>query len=307
MDKSNNSIKSRWFSPLGSIVGILLLSASFLKAEASTLMPWHWSNIDDIFRLLQITLEGSIGAAFCLSIAGSGVRKLVLILFVAFLGYAIFLIFNDADNCGCFGRMKVHPVFLLVVDSLVVAFLWCTRKSPKKDLSTKWKFGAVLFCIALGGTLGWWSTTYTALAPTGNQIIDSDQIVEISTRTLNIGDFLDLRTLLEDSHDSLVSEDRVFVFFRHDCQACLQHIDDYERLAMLLKRKGKLPIVLVEVPPASAVKRFVLRAPVDSDYRQLSTRHQWFVRTPLLILLRNGHIAWIGDESMPIEDLIEEL
>jgi hypothetical protein len=269
------------------LVGLLLLAASILKAyqlifDRSMI---GLNTTDRFFLFVQIALEYGL-ALFVLS--GLYWRRLwwvVLALFVGFASYSLYLAIGGVTSCGCFGPVTVSPWWTFLLDiAIVFGLLWEVSGSPKVS-GEELAHGPSASRLAIAGLVFVFSVVgfIAALQPTHSQA-ESGLIAEVGgVIILEPGDWVGHKLPIADYIDADLSHGRWTVLLhRHDCPQCQQELPKYEQLSTVEQ------VALVEVPPFSKI---VHNSGGAAAYGRLSDEREWFVQTPVEIILEDGIVV----------------
>jgi hypothetical protein len=277
-----------WVARCG--VAALLLLAACLKGHAllsGPVLPGLWMEARWFQTLLVIT--ELFAAVWLLATRDDSVAWRVSVVLFSFLLAAAAGKFLAGDSaCGCFGRFKVHPRWIDILDGLCLALLCATRKHVRSSRSFRWSVtefmipGALTIAAGIPFVLAVSRTVGTALEAGA---IDIDQSVVILDAENWLGKACPLLRHIQ-TRQELERGDVLLVLVRHDCPECEEKLADYQRLAAAGTRR----VVLVEVPPFGG-QLFQL---VDGRLRQ---DINWFVRTPAEIMLRDGIVTGTSAEK----------
>ena len=103
----------------------LLLVAAGLKADLAFNDPIVRSRTGEFARhLLSAFTEAGVAAWLLSGVAPAWARRAAMALLSVFVAVAGWhLVRGDAD-CGCFGRVRVHPAWTVAIDAAALASLW---------------------------------------------------------------------------------------------------------------------------------------------------------------------------------------
>jgi hypothetical protein len=301
------------------ILGLLLLTAAVLKGHELLTVPianrgfWSWRP----FLIFQVEFELALALWLLSGIYQSLAWLAGLLCFALFCGVTLVESLTGATSCGCFGAVHVRPLTtLLVVD--VPAVVMLGRYPPPATL------GALVFLLhrlvsTRADGQGSVHQVVTQFAPAVRhprrriataaltlaglaaitpvlalheppKVTATYEVLEPETwvgRELPILPHIDIA-------DQLRSGAWITVFYHYDCPDCAKAIPAYEQMARDLAGKQALPrIALIAVPPWG-------RGPVGENspctLGHLARTKEWFVTTPAVALLSDGHVvsAWEG-------------
>jgi len=208
-------------------------------------------------------------------------------------------------SCGCFGRVPTSPWFALSIDLLAVLALWYSRPrcvacgerssgptdvgatdfrpdSPAQRWTTRTCFAGVWLAVALAVGLG------------GVSVPDSNVLAAIGSRFGNViviepermlGKPFELARFIDVGH-RLMGGDWMVLLYRADCSECHSVVSSWASAGDDNRGRGKR--ALIEVPPPATQDS----VPACNALRgQLVEGREWFVRTPLLVRVRDGTVV----------------
>lgn len=283
------------------LAGLLLFTAAALKAVQLVSEPAiaHMSALGLYFLPIEIGVELATGLLAATGVCWRTVRWLVLVLFLGFAGYSAYLAFQGALSCGCLGEIRVHPWWTFGLDLFVALGIGSTilyerrtmnEESAKVDQGTakpttgaRWVVPLVAGVGVVSAALLVWRVNQGFAGATGPSVstglivLDPEKWVG---QKLPIADAINV---------DLSRGEWSVLFHRHDCPVCQAEIPRFIERAEAGER-----VALVEAPPYGS-------AEPRSDkclYARLSDAHEWFMRTPVEIQLRDGQVTavkTIGD------------
>lgn len=282
------------FAAMHWVVGLLLVMAATLKAAQLIIDPA--ATVDDAFPRwlmpLQISLELAVG---CLAVSGAYWRQLrwiALVLFAGFAGNSLHQALNGAASCGCFGPVKMNPWWTFCLDVAIVAGLAVSFVQDRRTPPTLPTLSALpisysprphhLFVAAMSvaivsaTVLVRYVDRRAAAADDLTATAGGLVILEPETwigKKLPIANWIDI---------DLSRGNWFAVLHRHDCPACQEVLPHFEALAT----SGE-SVALVEVPPYGPTHANF----GDCRHGRLSDDRDWFVQTPVEILLREGIVT----------------
>ncbi len=227
-------------------------------------------------------------------------RRLTLFCFALFGGISLFRALRGDSSCGCFGAVSASPWLIAVVDGAAVLTLLIVRTPINPD-AVRVPFVRrpripLIATIAVGVPAALLMARYepASLAADGELAGDGGVIV-LDPETW-LGKPFPLSSHI-DIGDSLSRGRWVLLFYHHDCAQCQQAVLRRERSAR--PSKDGTPsdsIALIEVPPLGSLPH----ATDGKDgliYAHLDDSRDWFVATPLEVILDNGIVRAVRDAT----------
>lgn len=266
------------------LIGLLLLSAASLKAYQLIFDPpvLTLSTAGRSLLFLQVILEYGLALLVLSGLYWQQLRWIMLVFFISFAGYSLFLAITGAMSCGCFGPVEVPPWWTFFIDTAIVLGLFFFKRSKyqnaasieaKSPTKNRLLAGGTLFLVsvvALSASVfvSHGRTPESSLFEVGNlTILEPENWIG---KELPIAHFIDVDL----SHGRWT-----VLLHRHDCPQCQQVLPRYEKLASLEQ------VAVLEVPPFGDIVHNSSGAAV---YGYLATEREWFVQTPVEIILENG-------------------
>lgn len=275
------------------LVGVLLVLAAVLKVWGNGHPSSFFNNyaVDEALRTLLIHVE-LISAAGCFSgLAPRIVRRVLLLLFSCFCAYALHLIAIGSDSCGCFGPLKIDPLWTFLLDAAVLTLLFYWQ--PLSNLASKSSIqqSARVFLICYGAfaipTATWMHLYRPAELTENGESISSGNVVVLDPEAW-LGQQFPVASLI-DVGDQLVKGKWIVLLYHHECSMCQEALPQYIALSeRLYAVGGNTSIALIEVPP------FGLGPPSHlgrAVYGRLSSENKWFVQAPVEITIEDGIVT----------------
>ena len=286
------------------VVGLLLIAAALLKALE---FYQHPANVltDSFSRFLMPLLVGcelGLGLAAIGGLFWRQLRPLATLLFAGFACYSLLLALQGAASCGCFGPLEINPWWTFLLDLIVFAglVLECFMKGKNKDAfdgPTRPQkrihlVGTAMLSLAMAFGLGWHVAPRQTFAEDRFQTVGDLVILEPETW---IGKKF---PLLEHIDIDLSQGNWVILLYHHDCPKCQEALPRYERLA---RHSDGRQVALIEVPPYG--ERSIPSNPVGkSIHGRLSDAREWFVQTPVEMVVENGVVKRVSGELPDLGD-----
>lgn len=290
------------------LLGVLLLVAAVLKGWQLMTEPVANNSIWTMrwFLILQVEAELFLGVWLL-----SGLfRKLAWLVglgcFAMFSVVTLYKGINGAASCGCFGSVHVNPwITLFAIDLPAVVALVIFRprnlsvKTPLDLLMPIPRLMQLNVCVSFLVVLLVGSTTVLAM----NEPAKLTQDYMVLEPEMWIGEELPILEYI-DIGEQLRTGNWLVLFYHHDCPDCQEAIPQYEQMARYLADNEELlRIAFVEVPPFGPTT-----VGMDGSWAvgSLSDSRDWFVTTPVVILVEDGqvHFGWQG-EAPVFEDIVE--
>ena len=276
--------------------GSILIVAAMLKTGDIVTAPPS-SAFAGLSKLLLVGWELLLAGWLLAGVASKVSRLAALATFSVFATYSLTLWMQAAPSCGCFGQVQASPWLILILDASMVYLLWRWKPTSSplvKPLSCRWPavVCSVLGALAISFILFEFThgNRFQAASSRGSLIVVEPE------RWIG-KDFPIIANI--DVGEQLASGSWIVLLYHHDCSECQEWIGKYCRLTEQLKEKGgRVEIALIEVPPYSALSHMT-----EACRRgQLSDDFEWFVRTPLAIVLQNGKVRSVAadDNSLSV-------
>jgi len=278
-------------------IGIILLVASAAKLYAwsgSTNVnfgPPAWTESRLPLDILVI-IEWSIGTCLIIRVFPKRVVFVTAFMFGCFTGVSLYEWILQEPSCGCFGSLSPSPKWTLGLDLIVLlalSYVWAlaprsfwAQSLSKREIAC----GVISICIGTGIFLNGTRANAT-FRGAGFEAIGQRTIVlkpnEWVGRRFSLFSYIDIGERLKQG-------DWLLIFYHNDCSACREKVPKYEKEAKLSDRtEGGLRTVFIEMPPYSAGADQLVEAGFHMG--KLDDRYDWFVKTPLVVRIRNGIVV----------------
>jgi hypothetical protein len=269
------------------LVGLLLLVASVLKAYQLIFDPSMigLSREDRFLLFVQIACEYGLALLVLCGLYWQRLRWVVLVLFVGFASYSLYLAIGGVTSCGCFGPVRISPWWTFLLDiAIVFGLLWEVFRRPQvtgKELAhrpsaTRLTIAGLVFAVSLVGFIA-------AVQPTHGHAQNGLIAQAGGFMILEPEDWIGHDLPIAAYINADLSHGRWTVLFhRHDCPQCQQELSKFEQLA------HKERVALVEVPPFGDS---ISPNNGAAMHARLSSEREWFVQTPVQIILENGIVV----------------
>lgn len=318
------------------ILGLLLLAAAIMKSHELLTVPvankdiWSWRP----FLIFQVEFELVLGIWLLSGVFKRFIWILTLACFCVFCCVTLYKAITGAASCGCFGAVHVNPwITLFVVDlpavltlvvfrpmniwfsircfnKLLIRIVCLTirmlgRSSSHLRMVYKRAFGSlvsmhtVTLSIALLLTLC--VTTPILAFNTPKKTTTSYEILEPETwvgEELPILDHIDIG-------EQLRMGNWLVVLYHYGCPDCTKVARVFKEIARGFNGKeGVMRIALVEVPPYNQG----LRGHVSlCRYGELDQTKEWFVTTPVILLIQGGQVLRSWDAQILKYDILGQI
>lgn len=297
--------RSRWTPRLlGGAVGLILLTAGFLKATDMDLFIQQIRNYGIIYHYALlvtsawglIILECALGAALLVLYRPGLTLPTTVLLLSAFLGAALWAWFNGrTEECGCFGAwVRRTPAEAVIEDIMLLAatcLVWIgyRRTHVPQPRAKAWAVGtACLIGLVLPVAFGF---------PTSRIDLHQSQGVD-----LEIG-YIHIRGL-----DNIDLNYGVYLIILMDT-GCLHCHEIVPELNMLAKATD-LPSVIAlstneELQRIKFVEEFQPIFPIGQIKEEIFSRLLNDRDIPCIILISDGHVQHVWDQTIPDKDRIK--
>jgi len=285
------------------VVAAVLLAAATLKA--AQLVTEHAPGVHFRRWVELMVVEYELLLAVWI-VSGRGwkwARRVVMSTFVLFGGYSFYLGVSGAQECGCFGAVRVSPWWTFGLDAslAIVIVLWQPRHQ-RRVFKGEWSSCVLDRVLVMVGVVALAMTLLVAAAVSGSWLSASGLLKwgqrENGLVVLEPETWIGQRfPLLDDIHPDLSQMlsrgSWKVVFFRWSCAKCQDALPGYRTLAVKLRdSKQSLRVVLVEVPP---YEPHLATPMAPCLVAQLTKGKQWLIHTPAAVLLRDGRVTGVTD------------
>lgn len=276
------------------LLGVLLIVAAFAKglspadSVASVLQGWPLAA-----QLLAVEAELMFGIILLCGFLGKLAHCIALVVFALFATFALQSVVAHEESCGCFGAITIDPRLTLVVDLAALTALGATwpsraeRLFPARPASSRMIAGAALAAISAGVLLG---IAKVGIAPTQslNAMVSTGGVVLFEPEAW-VGKKLPLLGLLENAQ-GLADGEWAVLMHHHGCPDCERVRPIYENRINRGER-----VLLIETPPFDGQGR---EAIPKLGYAWLPDDREWFVQTPVEILLDDGLVVSVNRDLL---------
>jgi hypothetical protein len=289
-------------------LGLLLLVAAALKGYQLGTGPVAESGLLTSRWFLIVVVEFELLLGLWLLAGGSPkcTWRLSVFCFLTFACVSLYEAICGRSNCGCFGNVVVNPRTTFALDVVLVAAL--LRWQPKKSLLITHRATFVFtIWLAVGSPAAYAMGSYspTTLSDAGD-IIGSGKVIVMEPEKWVGKPFPLLHQI--DIGDEVAQGAWLVVLYHHDCPKCVKAIPRYRELARQLRfGKKAIRIALVEMPPYE--ENHVAAQGVDPPAccrGRLSDVNEWYVATPVELMLQDGTVCEVSQRPSGAEAAIIE-
>jgi hypothetical protein len=281
-------------------LGTVLLTAAVLKGYELATLPLLGRGLLNQRWLLAAVVEVELvfGGWLLVGLAGRWTWAATGVLWLAFLGIAGYEAVTGAGSCGCFGRVRVDPLYTTVFDlAVILALPFCRPLTrPAAGVDRRSLHGAAVALLAVAGAaFGTWDLSRYSparLAADGLTFADGTVVLEPDKwvgRRFALAEYIDIGP-------DLARGDWIVLLYRYDCDHCQRTVPRYAGLAA---RSAGLPpplgglavVALVEIPPYAPASQKLVRPDMPVRAGQLTAEHNWFASTPVAVRLHEGQVV----------------
>jgi len=269
--------------------GILLVVAAGLKLMAMAGAPQ--SRTIRNLSLLVVELELILGIWLISGVHRRRAAQVALLCFSAFALASLYKAVTHEPSCGCFGPLEINPWITACFDVFMVAtlgFLAPRSAGASPNMPSTRRVTAFLL-IALVACSG---AAYAVVSRTPRILstANSSASTSIGPVMLDPQAWLSKPFPLYEQIDvgQQLSRSRgasLIVLYHADCPVCQRAI---ARFASDNNATDGTPIAFIEVPPYSEDGSVLAMMGSSAISGQLSSAHEWVVKTPLLMVINDG-------------------
>jgi hypothetical protein len=206
-------------------------------------------------------------------------------LFVIVAGYRLFA--GEAD-CGCFGNVRVHPLWTLLLDVTVLFGLYGARSPKAAPRHARPEISAINWRVQLGRALAV-SLVFPAAIFGLAQLFYSSRVVVTDAQSWPGRLFPMLEFVEVPYRADLTSGRRTVILYNHDCDSCTAYL---ARLARLPRSpEDASAIRLMDVNPVGPDRAKIASSPFQESPLRRGTRY--VVNVPTEVTLMNGVVERI--------------
>lgn len=307
------------------IAGALLIVASTLKSHQLLTEPilskGFWESW--LFFVIQIPLEIGLGIWLVSGLFRKAGWLLGTIAFAGFICVTSYKWISGEASCGCFGVVQVKPwITLVTIDIPIFLLLAIFRPKGEKLLPPPWPSAKHFFGVAIPTFIILGTLVPVLVFNKPPDVTDKYEVIK--PQTWPMGSNLDPNNPVNrwpllahiDIADK-ISKGFVVAFLYHwDCPDCRKAIPNFEKINQtLMGSEGSsfeiLGVAFIEAPNIEAPHYGPAEENlVKSDRGYLSGRldesKTWYLRTPLIVLLKNGVVVHYWHQEPPNQEQIVE-
>ncbi len=266
----------------------------------------------DLGVVLRFSIAVELAAVAIIWLLPTLARPVATVMLAVFFVILIGDLFLGASSCGCFGKVKVHPIVTLIIDGGlmlgVVLFgrrarsLRCSATQPTWRVVAAAMASMVAMAVAFGrvvpapaaATRSSDGAAPTAAAQTSVPLpAQNYYLPDYSTWIGKPWQAIDISHWVQGAPSDLDQGQQVIVFYRKDCEHCHELLDLYFSGALTVPTtvvavpdKGGFPTVGLQPMPCTECREAELPAGVD-----------WLLQTPVVVRLTNGIVDCAHEED----------
>jgi hypothetical protein len=273
LGRSSDSTALVGFGRLRVALGLLLLTAASLKVY-DLLAPGS-ANTRPELTVAVVLLEGALAAGILL-LPPRAAWRLSLLTFAAFAAVASYKWISGSVHCGCFGRVPLHPSFVLLLDLGALAALAALRPVESAVQTVRPRLFA-------GVAAAWTILAVASFIGVANRVaLGEGVIVTASGHVLLqpekwLGQRLPILQYITAADADVSSGDWTVMLSRPGCSHC------QEALTKWRKRSANSGSLVVNVTPST-------------HGASLPSERTWIVTTPVFLELRDGVVMSVSAE-----------
>lgn len=279
---------SCWIRAFSLLVGLFLFATAGLKLNS----PRDMVALGAVYKIpwwvTSVVVQAEVFTA-CFLLFRVNPRLTLRVVAGLFAGFAVFSAYRACagyESCGCFGSVKIHPLWTLTLDACLAGVaLFASQQAPSEVFSVADLSRPLLLYALLGVAAATW-TTFQA----HDEIVPADGFEEGSFVVLEpdkwIGEPPPVAEQVEPAVD-FSSGSWVLLFFHHDCPDCQTALPKYDELADPSAGRRGARVLLVEVPPFGSVPF----AAKHAGYARLLDAVDWFMQTPVEVNVEQGIVT----------------
>ena len=298
------------FAQLRFFIAAILFIAAGLKAwqlSTSPLPPVVQGSMftpllelfnDRYFQILIVVGEILFALVLISGLWMAWMWLLSLLGFTAFTLVSVIKGLSGETSCGCFGTVTVNPWITATFDAAIVGLLLVFRATknaePERPL---FSLGNVMFSwLMIALPLVWLMASFQPAAITSSgEIIGESRVVmlypkEWINQKWPLSSFVEIAEDLEQGY-------WIVVLYGADCRSCHEHFNEWKNKGFPVPSEGDERIALLEITGNSenALKRALVAEPYI--WGSLIRERQWYVETPVVLLLQEGIVRQIWTDN----------
>jgi len=315
--------------------GLTLIIASILKSHQLLTEPiiskGFWESWQ--FFVIQIPLELGLGIWLVCGLFRKAGWLLGVLAFGLFIGVTLQKGLTGAESCGCFGRVQVNPwITFSVMDVPFFVLLLIFRPKGEKLLPPPWPSARHFFGVAIPTFIllpalvlaliynkppektekyevirpqEWTKKETVTVKPVVAKPVDQNRPAAQPKITRQAEEWPMLKHI--DVADSLRNGVVVVLFYHWDCPNCREAIPKYNKMCSELGGgEGSMRFAFIEIPPYGRQEDNPVPQDTSCLKGRLDTSKQWYITTPLVVLIENGSVIKSWEVQAPNLDQIFE-
>lgn len=267
---------------------VLLLIATGLKMQA-ILSPSGFRISARWIQIASVATEWFIAAWLLSRFARVWARRAAIGLLIAFVVVAGWHLLAGDHDCGCFGRLTVHPAWTLALDVVVLGCIWVVGRralnvARASDMRTILVV-AVVICLPV-------TTMFLASRLTA-QTMEGQRAVVLDSKSwpghqFPLLEFVDAA----DRADLANGRCTVIIFDRH-CPRCRDFLQKVVQASLVPTNKRRTRVI--DIAPASGDLH---NDEVRCTLPQIALRQDmvYFANVPLEVSLRDGMVEHVHEQ-----------
>ncbi len=294
------------------VTGLVLIVASVLKIHQLLTEPiiskGFWESWE--FFLIQIPLELGLGIWLVCGLFRKAAWMVAVLAFGLFIAVTLQKGFVGAESCGCFGRVKVNPwITLSMIDIPLFLGLVIFRPKGMKLLPPPWPSAKHFFGVAVPTFI-----IFSIIVPVlifnkpadktdKYEVVKPEEWIGQISAGENRGEWSMFKYI--DIADSLQSAIVIVVFYSIGCDTCHDTIPLYDQMSRdMVGNEDSVRFAFIEIPPYASEKDDIV--PIDTPCLRgrLDSSKDWYIQTPLVVLLQEGLVVKYWDAETPHLDEI---
>lgn len=294
------------------LVGAILLTAAGLKGYQLATEPTLGTSLLESrwFLIGVVEFEVLFGFWLLANIWPKPTWAAAIACFSVFACVSLYKALSGYANCGCFGRVPVNPWLTFTLDICIVLALFVFEPVENKlgeigqgvepeRLRPRLVAVSVLWAlVGIPGSFAMASPRIASLTSAGS--IDTAATFVILEPQQWIGSRFPLLDYV-DIKDRLMAGDWFVLLYHHNCSTCQRVLPQVMRVDSGASGNSR-QLALIEVPPYAQGHETPPQAPLWIR-GHLAKTIEWFVRTPVLVELRDGVVT----EAYPEDRIIAAL
>lgn len=281
------------------VLGLALIAAALLKGYGLSLGSFEATaaNVPRYLQIAFVEVEFLLGAWLLSGYRQALASKTAVAVFVFFFGIAFDRTLGGNASCGCFGPVRIPPVFAVVFDLIAVAAL--VRWLPDSDRPLallqrgRTRTAALASLIGIGAFGGIAMASYSPAELTDDGRIRGYCKVVAVRPDEWVGRELALLPHVDCGHN-LARGQWVVVFHNHGCGSCRRAIPQFKELASEFSLlEGAPRIALIEVPPYAVRPSAASHRTLPYLEGHLSDTRYWGMPLPSALKLSDGKVTQV--------------